>query len=931
MLAWFVRFDLISSQASTRSVPQPSTHFYSMRIWLILQQNYVGIYPFLLHLRQFILDLTGLIIPKLFPVRSHLVESTNLVLLPLPWTKTTPSPSLLKRRSIAEQIEHIELNEHDEYTFQYFDELDEHEIKANGFRWAARGTQRDQDFVYTQYQKYLFFEGTLSDDLSQDERDNVMFPADNQRLFKQLRRFVIFVTKFGRGRRGRKMSYPRITQYRRHLIFWTNRTYERNESRKVAKGTLWNQITEAMQSAAKKYGFVPGGNIFSRAEVGLAELRQLIDHDLATTPCIALAESHQLAWLLMRVCCVRPGSIGWSNQERLELGLYLKWSDIQIFRDSESEFKFTARITFRSLKTNSQDPERAQKKAVDERMLICNVKSPENTDALYFSIPHRLLVMALRRKLLRDVETMEQLVECEFKRIAFKPEALNKPVVCAATPRGLGITHKPAKADALSTYLATRGHNIGYNQRITFLSIRRRAATHFAEKVGVERARRFMNHHARVSITHGDTIGPASNHGQSADLIKGNNHLALGAIIHDPEAFKRVHGPTLNIIAESCVRGALLDGIKDCDMKNLKKRARKSAMRWLLGKESADMAANLSIQQWDERLDSLERSHFWDDVLHKARADMQDASHDDEDDSNDPTVNHATGFFHEGPMIEYPEEPDLEDQSPTDKTDGSYDRDTVQVGDEGFEPEDDQKDVPYDNAAKAFMDHIMGNTFSRYTTFKYNPVQCPSCLEDPTAEPESKNRMWNNKKKLESHMSGEYHTPKSRFFRRIDQLKLETGGDLICPYCKEIGHLPPERWRWPTHTKLARHIKTHSHYTDSNSNDARTRHRQLAEEDGWFNDPNFNQFNDEVSVKKRASTAAYRKKQRAHLARLTLRYSNEIELGAPVQHQSINDLVYGGGLLPLPECTHLVPCDANKKLDMTGYIDMGILVETDIS
>ena len=328
-----------------------------------------------------------------------------------------PLPSLAKRTTIAQTIEHLTLNENDEFMFQKLKELDGREVEANGFRWKAPSTQRDEDFVYTQYQKYLTLEGTLQGDLPDEERDRIMFPADHEILFKQLRRFMIFVSRFGQGLYGRKMTYPRIAQYRHHLMDWTDRIYDRNRLERVVKGTLWNQITEAMQSAAKEYGYVLGGNIRSRAEIGLPELRQLIDYDLATTPCIELAESHQLAWLLMRVCCLRPGSIGWTNKHRLESGLYLKWRDIKITRDSDSEFKFTAHIKFRSLKTNSDNPEQAWRKVIMDRVLLCNVRSPENTNALYFSIAHRLLVIALRRKLLKGIETMDQLIECKKKHI----------------------------------------------------------------------------------------------------------------------------------------------------------------------------------------------------------------------------------------------------------------------------------------------------------------------------------------------------------------------------------------------------------------------------------------------------------------------------------------------------------------------------------
>ena len=326
-------------------------------------------------------------------------------------------PSLVKRMTISDTVDEMLENEDDEYISRLMKEIQEKSINAKGFRWASPHTQRDQDFVHSQYEAFLIYFRKLPPDLPDAERDRIMFPADHQLLFKQLREFMIFVSEHGKGARGKQLSYPRICQYRRHLQFWTARIYDQNRIKRVDRVTLYNKITEAMQYAAREFGFVIGGEINSRAEIGLPELRQLIDYDLATTPCIELAESHQLAWLLMRVCCLRPGSIGWTNKHRLESGLYLKWRDIKITRDSDSEFKFTAHIKFRSLKTNSDNPEQAWRKVIMDRVLLCNVRSPENTNALYFSIAHRLLVIALRRKLLKGIETMDQLIECKKKHI----------------------------------------------------------------------------------------------------------------------------------------------------------------------------------------------------------------------------------------------------------------------------------------------------------------------------------------------------------------------------------------------------------------------------------------------------------------------------------------------------------------------------------
>jgi hypothetical protein len=84
------------------------------------------------------------------------------------------------------------------------------------------------------------------------------------------------------------------------------------------------------------------------------------------------------------------------------------WRDVQIFR-GDAIGTFIAMITFRSLKTNIVDPER-DTKATPLKELKTKIPSPKGNESLFFSIPHRLLVILLRRGLLGHYTNIEELL-----------------------------------------------------------------------------------------------------------------------------------------------------------------------------------------------------------------------------------------------------------------------------------------------------------------------------------------------------------------------------------------------------------------------------------------------------------------------------------------------------------------------------------------
>lgn len=197
--------------------------------------------------------------------------------------------------------------------------------------------------------------------------------------------------------RGTPCTYQSLTKVRTGLSFHANRSYRLRDIEAPRAGVLYNNITEVLRFAVYKFNIPLYGNL-NTTHVGLSEIAQLIDLDMSQSRCFPVAEIHHLSWCLGRTCAVRPGSLGHNPKDKSAIPekRFLTWRDVQIFRGAEVG-KFVADIAFRVVKTNSQDAEQASKASKPSRPINCRVMSPNTTDNLIFSVPHRLLIIALRR------------------------------------------------------------------------------------------------------------------------------------------------------------------------------------------------------------------------------------------------------------------------------------------------------------------------------------------------------------------------------------------------------------------------------------------------------------------------------------------------------------------------------------------------------
>ncbi|KAG5789435.1 hypothetical protein H9Q69_011503 [Fusarium xylarioides] len=366
-----------------------------------------------------------------------------------------------KRYSLADATNRIAAENEDEI-FQLVNDLDEHVRDSQNFRWQAVSTQKAQDRVRFNYRHFLQTINIINDDMTEEAIDEEMFLGDQEKITRQMKMFIMFVAKYGKGRaQGTRISYRGLVTYRNALVFWCNRMARIYNMSSLLNSISFVVITEAMRYATYAFQLTNTAGM-AMCKVGLPELRQLIDFDMISAPNIEVAECHHLAWCIGRICAVRPGSLARSDNKPVNSPRkpFLTWNDIELSRDHDG--KFTVTITFRNLKTNSEEPTKAAHKAPLRSELRCIIKSPRNTENLVFSVPHCLLAMAIRRGILYGIETLDQLFTYENKYISVKPEFLNKPVFLAAGPRGLNITQEPMRATALTTYISLQGQKIGY-------------------------------------------------------------------------------------------------------------------------------------------------------------------------------------------------------------------------------------------------------------------------------------------------------------------------------------------------------------------------------------------------------------------------------------------------------------------------------------
>lgn len=150
-------------------------------------------------------------------------------------------------------------------------------------------------------------------------------------------------------------------------------------------------------------------------------MRNLIEFVTYAEPNVEMAQQMVIAWLDGFICGVRPGTIGVTRNRASQ---FLRWEDIAITREPGGNFNMI--ITHKWLKGYRDEK---------LRPLAFSVVGSQYVEDAMFSLPHRLLALAIRRGILRHYKTVDDLLEDSRTKIAFKQSALNQPVVLANSPK----------------------------------------------------------------------------------------------------------------------------------------------------------------------------------------------------------------------------------------------------------------------------------------------------------------------------------------------------------------------------------------------------------------------------------------------------------------------------------------------------------------
>lgn len=598
---------------------------------------------------------------------------------------------------------------------------------------------------------------------------------------------------------------------------------------------FYKRTTETLQYIKSTIGFDKTQK--KKNYLGLNELIQLIEYDVCNdnfpeedstnspqmmyTPNIAVAEQQHVAWLLGYLCGIRPGSIAVSKFK--SSSETLSWKDIDIRRQLTADGiwhgQFLVKITFRYLK-------RTEDTKVDGTDLRMTILSPNTNPML--SLPHRLLVIALRRGLLRNYKSIEELMAGKEERVTFKPDALSLPVLYATSARGLFLQNRPARSQALTEYIRSRALWLGYEGSTTFYAWRRKFGTQIERAVGVEKARGAMAHafSSKVYEQYYDqglydldntNILIDNENGKNKAVLENTESLAVNRTIHLKNVKSRTKALNEFVENHTLVTEAVSKGTAPDDIKKIKKRLRKKALDALLRNEQEIQFQSRTIDEIHRRIKELREP--------SALTRMIDQRIKENERRNQKNL-----------------EPELLEQSAEDF------RDVEEEMDAGEVDLQNPTDIITPDIDKCIFLPATSKTFIAFMELllefapKKPSTKCSLCLASPFRTQEEKEHDWVDQTKLARHMNGREHTPYWEFRTKMIWFACEQKNkEFLCPYgCNNT---------YETFRTLIRHIKEYSTHDDYN-------HEMQKIKDGWYEE---NWYGDQINKQKNKPTVRKRK------------------------------------------------------------------------
>lgn len=530
------------------------------------------------------------------------------------------------------------------------------------------------------------------------------------------------------------------------------------------------------------------------------------------------------------------------------------------------------------------------------------------------SVPHRLLVAALRHKGIVGIDTLSELLEGNVHRIRFKPEMLNRPVIMRATPRGLDvIKDQPATVAALTEYLQRRGERNGYTENITFYSIRRRAATDFARAFGPDHARTIMNHDPdtrtmeryylnffRTTNVTSAALGETAPE-QDEEMMVSANYLALNRL--GPKKVSELYGAQLNAAVRKLVltdkKYAQLETAKG--RKNRERVLRKSALRSLIKMAQDEQDDTLTTDEMRQRKDEVmqKMTTFNEHLL----AMIQQGANEEEADAPRNEEEHGVNFddeFEEADELPEDAEGDVEDALPDNQGTARVEiEEELFVSDDADMDTEADKDTEYLEAVRYTMGIILENSLSEYSIQQRGV--CPLCVEDPTISPEEKAKLW-APNHIKRHMASIFHSDFGAFKRRAEaRMKDNDEPGWVCEICVHVHATGWQPVYYAGFNELSRHVSLSDErslkkmqgrdYSDDVLYEERVMgHLELKREMGWFRDD----FKGDTTYRdKEMKEREVRKHRKQALDQPEFAFTEEPELEASIPVSGQLGMVYG--------------------------------------
>ncbi|KAI7200887.1 hypothetical protein KC316_g2515 [Hortaea werneckii] len=731
------------------------------------------------------------------------------------------------RQRFAQQIDEWEENPED--LLEAFEEADKHLQDSFGFRWGAQSTLNKQDRALNEYRRLTTLdlrrknqaEGLVfGPDVSADINDRLLFPVDADELVERIGRYLyLAATRIKpRSLTKSKISACPLLERRTSMWYWIDRG--RKAVNKPSPSSYFQRTSEVIESWAKKHGFEH--NEKTRIYLGREELKYLIDCDLGQTSNIEVHEQHALAWTISLAIGVRPGSICKST---IQPNRYLRLGDVTIERDLDPDRpngSFVARFVFKGLKTRVQ----ARRKAPKWLKIKC--RTPAKAEDIGLSIPHRILVILLRRKLLAEHETLESLLAGNELVIKLKDGSADQPLFLASRPQGLGVTDQPMSVAGLAGYLTTRAKWAGFSEGVSPYSWRAKALTTTREASGASTARMLAAHHADSveleeyydqGLYQYDAVGV---------LLDGGEDPRAQRLLAEIESERMRRTP---LAQQSAARKATVDAYvfthpsylqavadgNPREVRQIIKRLRYGATLACLEEERQLQRRELTVQELKRRKEELNQPGALRAMIHERMAQREQqrrSSADDEGEEED-----VDDLLRREGADNPDEMRDIEDSD----EDEEYEEDNEQPEDgETAEVTIDEGDLPetstdFFGTVAAFMDLLL--------QFAENAEPrgdlCDLCQIDPTISSEQKEKRYLSAANLDGHRKGPWHYPISKWERAYKEEHDVSKGNIPCPYnCGNV---------FKGMIALKNHIKA-PFDPEVNSSE----HDELKRKDGWY-------------------------------------------------------------------------------------------------